>query len=923
VAEFICVKNKYDKLADKPSTDTFPGGLLPVLARIAVLCLLLGSLFAGAQNLSQKVTDPTPIGVRLPNGRKIDPQGTWHTVAPYPFALAVRPDGQQIVLPAIGWPFSLNIIDHPDGPEERITRIPATSDSVPDVQVHAGVAYSPDGRFLYDATGDSGAVDVLSTEIWKPAARIELNGPAGQARYSGSFASNLLLSRDGRFLYVVDQGNWRIVVFDTADRQYIASIPTGANPLALALSDDGKQLYFTNSGLFEYKVVEGVQQKDLLNTGLHFPPFAYPSKQARRGSRVEGHRVPGLGKENDVRGSSLWTCDVSNPAKPVVVAKLRLGSYIGSRKEEAVGGASPSGVIADAAHVYVTLSHEDAVAVVSPDGKHLLGQIALTPFEGEVFQDRNGRPLRGVMPVGIAQDDKRLYVTEAGINALAVIEKDSFKVLGHVGTGWYPSAVALSPDQSKVYVVNTKGKGSGPNLLKAHPEDKDQASDVKYIAEISYGSLSSIPRNTLEADLATGAADIVRHNQAALLPDGKLMPLKHVFLIIRENRTFDDIFGDLPGADGDPGLARYGIHGWTSEDTTIKDVRVTPNAHALAQRFATSDRFFVDSDVSADGHRWALGIAPTPWMNEAWTSGYSGRREGNAFSSSPGRRAMTGGADAPMPEDEPQYGSLWEHVANAGLSIRNYGEGLEVEGSDEEPGTEPEGHRLALNAPVPKPVFESTDRRYPTFNLGIPDQFRYEEFSKDMDRLLGKGKIASLTVIRLPNDHTAAPRPKDGYPFRASYVADNDLALGKIMEKLSHSPIWKETAVFVIEDDAQDGGDHVDAHRSVLLVMSPYVRSGLISHRHCSMPSVQKTIYELLGVGPLNLEDALAADMSDMFTSTPDLSPFSAEGADARIFDPVRARFAHPKTRAEAQRLRDMDDPAAIQGEFHRAGNSR
>jgi YVTN family beta-propeller protein len=923
VTEFICVKNKCDKLADKPFTDTFPGGLLPVRARIAVLCLLPGSLFAGAQNLSQKATDPAPIGVHLPNGREIDPQGTWHTVAPYPFALAVRPDGQQIVLPAIGWPFSLNIIEHPDRPEERITRIPATSDSVPDVQVHAGVAYSPDGRFLYDATGDSGAVDVLSTEIWKPAARIELNGPAGQARYSGSFASNLLLSRDGRFLYVVDQGNWRIVVFDTADRQYIASIPTGANPLALALSEDGKQLYFTNSGLFEYKLVEGAQQKDLLNTGLHFPPFAYPSKQARRGSRVEGHKVPGLGKENDVRGSSLWTCDVSNPAKPVVVAKLRLGSYIGSRKQEAVGGASPSGVIADAAHVYVTLSHEDAVAVVSPDGKHLLQQIALTPFEGEAFQDRNGHPLRGVMPVGIAQDDKRLYVTEAGINALAVIEKDSFKVLGHVGTGWYPSAVALSPDQSKIYVVNTKGKGSGPNLLKAHPDDKDQASDVKYIAEISYGSLSSIPRNTLEADLASGAADVVRHNQAALLPDGKLMPLKHVFLIIRENRTFDDIFGDLPGADGDPGLARYGIHGWTSEGTTIKDVRVTPNAHALAQRFATSDRFFVDSDVSADGHRWALGVAPTPWMNEAWTSGYSSRREGNAFSSSPGRRAMTGGADAPMPEDEPQYGSLWEHVANAGLSIRNYGEGLEVEGSDEEPGTEPEGHRLALNAPVPKPVFESTDRRYPTFNLGIPDQFRYEEFSKDIDRLLGKGKIASLTVIRLPNDHTAAPRPEDGYPSRASYVADNDLALGKIMEKLSHSPIWKESAVFVIEDDAQDGGDHVDAHRSVLLVMSPYVRSGFISHRHCSMPSVQKTIYELLGVGPLNLEDALAADMSDMFTSTPDLSPFSAEDADARIFDPVRARFAHPKTRAEAQRLRDMDDPAAIQSEFHRAGNSR
>jgi len=228
-----------------------------------------------------------------------------------------------------------------------------------------------------------------------------------------------------------------------------------------------------------------------------------------------------------------------------------------------------------------------------------------------------------------------------------------------------------------------------------------------------------------------------------------------------------------------------------------------------------------------------------------------------------------------------------------------------------------------LNSPVPKPIFESTDRRYPTFNVGIPDQFRYEEFSKDMDHLLAKQKVAALTVIRLPNDHTAEPRPNDGYPYRASFVADNDLALGKIMEKLSHSAIWKDSAVFVIEDDAQDGVDHVDAHRSVVLVMSPYVQRGFVSHRHCSMPSVQKTIYELLGIGPLNLEDALAADMSDMFTLTPDLSPFAAEPADASIFDPARARFARPKNKEEAARLRDMDNPVSIQGEFHKSDGQR
>jgi YVTN family beta-propeller protein len=861
------------------------------------------------------VAAASSIEARLPNGRLITPEGAWITVAPFPFALALRPDGQQIALPCIGWPFSLSIIDHPDSDQPRVTTIPATGKNDPDVQVHAGVAYSPDGRMLYDATGDSGAVDVWSTETWRRTARIELNGLTAGLNYSESFAANLALSRDGRFLYVIDQGNWRVVAIDTAARQRVASIPTGADPLAMALSEDGKRLYVTNSGLFEYKLIEGVRKQDVLATGLHFPPFAYPSKAARKGVRSEGHRVPGLGNENDVRGSSLWTSDISDPAKPVVIAKLRLGSLINADTKGAIGGASPSGVLADAQHVYVTLAHEDSVAVIATDGRAVQGQIALSPFFGEAFQDRKGRPLRGVMPMGLAQDAKRLYVAEAGVNAVAVIDKDSGRVLGHRNTGWYPAAIALAPNQERLYVVNNKGKGAGPN---AQPDGSR-----RYIGELELGSLSVLPLLIDEAALADSTAAVVRNNEAALVSSAKLPPIKHVFFIIRENRTFDEVLGDLPGVDGDPSLARFGLHGWTEEDPKqpepkLIDASVTPNAHALALRFATSDRFFVDSDVSADGHRWAFGIAPPPWFNMAWTSGYGGRRDGSPFSSAPGRRAMFGGADAPMPEDEPEYGSLWEHIAAAGFTIRNYGEGLEVEGSDEREGTEPEGQRLLLNAPVPKPVFESSDRKYPTFNLGIPDQFRYKEFAKDFDRLLAKGKTAALTVIRLPNDHTADPRPADGYPYRASFVSDNDLALGRIVEKISHSSIWKDSAIFVIEDDAQDGRDHVDAHRSPVLVMSPYVRRGFVSHRHCSMPSVQKTVYELLGLGPLNLEDALAADMSDMFSDNADLAPFSSQPSDTRVFDPAHALFAKPKTKEEARRLREVDNPRAIQDEFRK-----
>jgi YVTN family beta-propeller protein len=869
--------------------------------RLSICCLITAaSGFLAAES----------IEARLPNGRLITPQGAWHSVAPFPFALAVRPDGQQIVLPCIGWPFSLSIIDHPDSPDAHVTNIPSGTKNDADVQVHAGVAYSSDGRLLYDATGDSGAVDIWSTDNWLRVGRISLNGPLAGANYSESFASNLALSPDGRFLYVVDQGNWRVIVIDTSTRERVAMIPTGANPLAMTLSADGKRLYFTNSGLFEYKLIEGARKDDTLSTGLHFPPFGYPSKDARRGVRAEGHRVPGLGSENDVRGSSLWTCDIGNPLKPVITAKLRLGSTINSVAQGVVGGASPSGVIADAWHVYVTLAHEDSVAVISPDGSRVEQQIALTPFSGAGFEDSRGRPLRGVMPLGLAQDAARLYVTETGINAVAAVDKESGRVLGHIGTGWYPAAVALSSDQTKLYVVNNKGKGAGPNGGKAF----QTAGPGPYIGELEFGSLSVMPLPFDE----TATAAVLRNNQAALTSDQKLARVKHVFFIIRENRTYDEVFGDLPDADGDATLARFGLHGWTEEEPKLKDVSVTPNAHALVHRFATSDRFFVDSDVSVDGHRWAFGIAPTPWLDMAWTSGYGGRRDSSPFSSAPGRRALGGGSDSPMPEDEPEYGSLWEHVAGAGLSLRNYGEGIEVEGADERDGAEPEGQRLLLNAPVPKPIFESSDRGYPTFNLGIPDQFRYQEFAKDMDRRMKKGKTAALTVIRLPNDHTSDVRPQDGYPYKASFVADNDLALGKIVEKISHSSIWKDSAIFVIEDDAQDGVDHVDAHRSPVLVMSPYVRRGFVSHRHCSMASVQKTIYEMLGIGPLNLEDALAADMSDMFSDTPDLAPFTTEPSDKRVFDPALARIAKPKTKAEARRLREVDNPREIRDELRK-----
>ncbi len=897
----------------------YPRRLPKSASRLLFCSIACGAVASGQGVAPANGKAPTAT---LPNGRLIEPEGAWVKVAPYPYTLAVRPDGDQLVMPSIGWPFSLNIVDHPQSEGDRLAkavtqRIPSGPKSDPEIQVHTGVVYSPDGSLLYDTTGDTGAVHIFSTAGWKRIAVISLNGLTAGQSFAHSFSAALALSPDGQRLYVLDQANWRVVVIDTKTRQRVGWFPTGTNPFSIALSPDGTRIYITNSGLFEYKLIAGVEKKDVLHTGLSFPPSGYPSKAAREGGRVEGHDVPGLGEENDPRGSSLWTYDVGDSANVKLLAKLRLGKRIGSDSEDAaknaVGGASPTGVVAGDDRVYVALAHQDAVAVVSADGAKMVDEIALTPFTGDSFLDRQGRPLRGVMPAGLALHGHRLYVAEAGINAVAVVDTDSNQVLGHKPVGWFPTAVQVSADGKVMYVANTKGKGSGPNGGAAfHPVNTGN-----YIGELEFGSLSVVPVAD-ETELKASTEKVVRNNLAAASANSPLPSLKHVFLIVRENRTYDEILGDVAGADGDPKLARWGMNGWLSSTPQDKTVKVTPNAHALVERFGTSDRFFVDSDVSADGHRWIMGAAPTPWFHVAWTSNYAGRRSGDEFSEAPGRRAITGGSDAPMPEDEPEFGTIWEHIADSGLPIRNYGEGLEVEGGQEIDGTAPTGQRMVLNSPVPNPVFASTDRNFPTFNLGIPDQFRFEEFAKDFTEMLAKGDAPSLIVIRLPGDHTASPRASDGYPDRGSYVADNDLALGKIIEFLSHSAIWKDSAVFASEDDAQGGVDHVDAHRSVLIVASPYNRRGLISHRHTSMGSILKTTYELLGLGPLNLEDRLAADLSDMFTTTPDLAPYTAVAPDVRIFDPLKARIARPKNAEQAKELLDMDDPEEIAAEARR-----
>lgn len=885
-------------------------------------------LCAAALAAAPLMSETSTLTAVLPNGRQIHPLGRWITLAPYPFALAVRSDGQQVAAPSIGFPFALNVIDKPAG-DYTEWRMPAGAKNDPAMEVHAGLAYSPDGKLLYVATGDSGKIRAYRTSDWSEAGEVSLDGRLDGKDYKWSFAATLVISADGKTIYALDQANFRIVIVDAETMERIASIDTGNYPYWLALSPDGTRLYVTNSGLFAYEQIPGTRKDDELGTGLHFPPFGYPSKQAREGVVAEGKRVPGLGDENSVRGSSLWTYDVKDREHLAVTAKLRLGARINETPGQVMGGAAPSGVAATENAVYVALAHDDAVVKVSADGSSVLEQTGLSPFVGPEFGtqflDAQGRPLRGVMPSGVAVHDGRVYVAESGIDAVAVLDAATMKVMEHIPVGWNPSAVGFSPDGKTLYVINTKGKGTGPNGGKEH-----NPSAPSYIGSLEMGSLSVINLSTLpRADEMTQT--VIEGNMADIEGHPPLPKLKHCFLVIRENRTYDEVLGDVAGANGDPSLARYGMDGWDDQDRPTGNaadyhpalhLRVTPNLHALVAQYAMSDNFYVDGDVSNDGHRWVVGMDPTPFFNTAWSSSYGGRRHHEFDAAEPGRRAPFGDADAPMPEDEPEFGSLWEHVAASGKGLLNYGEGLEIEGDDEIDGAQPEGQRLFLNAPIPQAMFEQTDRQFPTFNLGIPDQFRVKQFELDFSKRLAAGTVPALIVIRLPNDHTTKPRPGDGYPYRASYVADNDLALGKIIAYLSKTSIWKDSAMFVTEDDAQSGVDHVDAHRSILLVASPWVKPGAVSHQHTSMGSITRTIDELLGLSELNLEDALAGDITGIFDTTEHLEPFTVRPSDLRVFDPAKARFARPKTKAEEEELHDVDNSDRIRKQMEKSAKT-
>jgi DNA-binding beta-propeller fold protein YncE len=884
----------------------------------------------------------------LPNGRLITPLGRQVKVAPHPYGLTLSPDGKTLATVNSGTkPFSISILTELASAQPQVAQIPPgvnSSDADPE-SVFLGGAIAPDDRTLYVSEGNNGRIGVFDLVTHARLDSLSIDGAFHDVTYRNSLTATLQLTRDGRRLLVLDLAHFRLVIVDTASKQIISSTAVGRMPFGLALSPDGTRAYVSNVGMFQYSLVPGYDPKSPKETGLDFPPFGFPSAAATHGATVQEKAIPGLGDPNVPDSNSVFVIDIRNPAETSILAKVRTGISVG---DQSIGGSSPGAVVAGKRSVFISNASQDSITVLDARTNRVKKTVVLEPADAV-------KGLRGVLPFGMAlsRDEEKLYVACAGINAVAVLEAPTGKVLGYLPTAWFPARVALSTDNQILYVANAKGFGAGPN----GGPDFHEGPEGTYIGDITKGVVSIVPLPpppfaadrpahpdtppARHAELSN--TERVMVNNGFLPPPAEslppelrpksddsaqrqaLTPIKHVVFIVKENRTFDEVFGDLRPGDanfaGEAALARWGENAEVKEkdEPTIAGARVTPNHHALARRFGVSDNYYVDSDVSVDGHHWLVGNYPNEVVETGWPAAYGRQLDFRPDPSAPGRVGI--GAAAPWPESYLEAGSLWQHLARHNITFRNYGEGMETSDEREEAGMMPTGGREVTNMPMPEVLFENTSRDYATFNTNISDQYRFGQFEREFQVRYASGKqpLPQFLYIWLPNDHTAAPRPEDGYAYHASYVADNDLALGKLVELFSHSPFWKDMAIFVTEDDAQNGRDHIDAHRSVLMVISPYAIRGHVSHAHTSIASILKTFDLILTLPYLNQYDAASTGLSDFFTDQPDLMPYDALPSDVRIFDPAKVR--EPGLDLNARPGAPLDDPATIRREMRKSND--
>ncbi|MCX6239417.1 MAG: hypothetical protein NTY07_18010 [Bacteroidia bacterium] len=882
---------------------------------VFLFCLIMSSSYGQTASPKLKIIS-SPSGSRytqinktgktvIPNGRYITPYGKSVEVAPHPFGLTLSPDGTIAVTANSGTsPISISIIKNLKSDNPTILQVPpsAKTDEGVLASVFMGLAISPDNQIVYVSGGQKNKIYLFSVGKGAKLDSIDCSlSETGQKTPDG-YIGDMKLSKDGHYLFAVDQMLFRLIVVDVQLKKIIASAKTGRYPFGVILSPDGQKAYVANVGMFEYSKIGNIEAKKDYKKALDFPPFGFGTEEMKKGIRIDSLDIPGLGDPNVPESFSVWSFSVKNPAIPEILAKIKTGILVGEIIEgiPAVGGASPNSLAVTDRYVFVSNGTNDNISVIDINSDILTAEISVKLHPAV-------KQFRGVIPFGLAvsPDQKRLFVAESGVNAIGVIDIPTLKVVGHIPAGWFPSKLEVTPDGKTLVVSNAKGFGSGPNGGRTFKEGKVGS----YIGNLMKGTVSvmvipddkklagftnQVISNNYKIEDYSKVQKQRAGNPIPVFGGEKESPIKYLVFISKENRTYDEIFGQMKKGKGDSMIARYGHSAtFTNRKKTAKveNATVMPNHLKLATEFAISDNFYVDSDVSADGHRWLVNTYPNEWVESTVPASYGGNRKYNPKSKAPGSLAMNGTAGAIYPEDYNEAGSMWDHLERNKVEFFNFGFGVMFEPAFYEETFKYTGIKHYVNFPVPLPMFSRTSKMYPTYNLAIPDQFRIQQFMKEFDEkwIKSRTEMPSIITVIIPNDHGADERPEAGYPFRESYMADNDLAVGRIVEYLSHTPYWKNMAIVITEDDAQNGVDHIDAHRSVLMVISPYVRRNYVSKVHYSFGSIFKTFWNVLGMPYLNQYDAAANDFADFFTSTPDFTPYHAVPVDPRIFDPKKA----------------------------------
>ena len=713
--------------------------------------------------------------------------------------------------------------------------------------------------------------------------------PVGNNLQLGDLPLNIAVSSSRRLLAVTNNGQstQTLQLIDAEKEMLLDSVIIPKSWLGLKFSDDDKYLYASGGNdnfILKYAVngqpgpgLPGLVLADSIALGKKWPEKISPA-----GIEIDDkrHLLYVVTKENnslyivDLTNKSIvqrldlggegYTCQLSRDKKELYIScwgcdKLTIFDTESRRfVSEIPVGDNPNDICLskDSRWLFVANANDNSVSVIDIRKRKVVETLnaALYP-DAPPGSTTNG--------LALSSDDRTLYVANADNNCLAVFDVSkpgSCLSKGFVPVGWYPTAVKVIG--KKVWVANGKGLSSlanpqGPNPLGRRQEVNYQQGDLKkvqpvqYIAGLFKGAMSIFPEPN---EKLLGDYSALVYQNTPYTKNGELQakgetgnpvpmkvgdgsPIKYVFYIIKENRTYDQVLGDMKEGNGDTSLVLFGEH-------------ITPNQHALAREFVLFDNFYVDAEVSMDGHSWSMGGYANDYLEKNWVTSYGGR--GGSYDGE-GHRAIANN----------KGGFIWDHCQRAGVSFRTYGEF-----ADEQKPNIPvlEGHFC---------------RSYRGWDLGFYDTARVTQWKSDFDSLVAANALPRLNTVRLGNDHTEGLRKGRLSPF--AHVADNDLAVGEFVEYLSKSPVWKESVVFILEDDAQNGPDHVDAHRSPVYVAGGMVKRHFVDHTMYSTTSVLRTMELILGMPPMSQYDAAATPMWNSFSSTANLVPFKALPANVDL----------------------------------------